>query len=170
MKTIEDKAKEYAQEVLKDQLAAVANAYIQGYNDAMASQNHEPIKEGKDRFVDLGLDSGTLWTYRPHYKMGHFQSVGFHEAINYGIPTKEQFEEMLTRCRYHKDYEFVGPSSESVYFVFTGSSHKRVWIKSDVVNDEALTCRLHSDGSYEFERLFVGERLRIMRVKNKNEE
>lgn len=166
---IEERAKAYAQEALKEQLDAVANAYIQGWNDAMAQQIHEPIREGKDRFCDLGLDSGTMWTWRPHFEEGRFKRVGYYDALKYGIPTVEQFEEMFNRCRPSSNYTFLAPSSASLDFSYGTEEKKYVWVQSDVVNDEALACRIHSNGTYEFKRLFTGEALYIMRVKNKNE-
>lgn len=166
-------ARAYALEALKDQLQAVENAYLQGYNDALETIKVEPIYDGCDTFVDMGLDSGTMWTNHVCSEDRHSRHVGYYDALQYGIPTEEQFEELFSRCKYTqptKRYSFshiVGPSSESITCSSTGLV---IWVKSDVINDEALTCVLNTDGSHEYVRKFVGEKLHILRVKNKNEE
>lgn len=171
---IEERARAYAQEALKEQLDAVANAYIQGYNDAMANQVHEPISELYDKFVDMGLDSGTMWLHEPSSKTSNqWRDCGYYEALDYGLPTMEQFEEMFARCKMKagsRVFTLLGPSSNYIRVVFAQNNWQRVWVKSDVVNDEAIACRFLDNGEHEYVRHFVGEKLRILRVKNKNNE
>lgn len=65
----------------------------------------ELLKKNEDKFIDLGLDSGTLWggndiiIYRnslilnldcPFYE--HIKNLG------YQLPTKEQFDELFNSC------------------------------------------------------------------------
>lgn len=166
------KAQAYAQEVLKEQLDAVANAYIKGYNDGMGDQPkfQESVTDGYDTFVDLGLESGTLWTDRPHCSINGIIGLGYYDALKYGIPTREQFEEMQKKCVQKNKISFRGPSSKQITFDFGRAELYRAWVKSDVVDDKALAFYVRDDGSCGFERTFVGHWLCFMRVKNKNEE
>lgn len=169
---IQANARAYALEALKNQLQAVEQAYIQGYNDAMAMIPREPIEEGKDKFQDAGLDSGTMWIQDLSHDGHNYRYLGYYDALMYGIPTKDQFDELFSRSKYKESKSgnypyFVSPSSAEIC---CRKYDNKIWVRSDVVNDEALSCLIRADGSHEYIRNFVGEKLQILRVKNKNEE
>lgn len=162
-----DKAREYALQVLDNQIKLVEDAYNRGYADALKTIVSEPIPDGYDTFLDLGLDSGLLWTRTPHHRSSnYFAELGYYEALKIGIPTLEQFEEMISRCKvFKKDREYRGPSSKGIYYGFLSERH--IWLKSDVVNDEATAVKFGEDGSYEIKKAFVGSKFYCLRVKEK---
>lgn len=51
-------------------------------------------------YFDLGLPSGTLWSCAPQYfHYGwHLYLNTYEEAKKLGLPTKEQWEELLSNC------------------------------------------------------------------------
>ena len=132
---LKEKAKNYAEEnvisVLKEAFAKVyADGYRDGYKDC---QNEIPadLRNNQTEFVDLGLPSGTMWAadyenmedgegkkqvlYLPHGK-----------ASQLNIPTKEQWEELISNCRWEGSWSSsaitfygvycIGPNGNSIFF------------------------------------------------------
>ena len=132
MKELIEKANSYAEnnvnEVLKEAFAKVySDGYRDGYNDCKEEISVD-LYCNETQFVDLGLPSGTLWStdyekegseilYLPHYK-----------ANVLGIPTEEQWNELIENCALHYFYEggivkgfsCVGPNGNELVFFKTG--------------------------------------------------
>lgn len=162
-----NKAREYALQVLENQIKLVEEAYNRGYADAQKTVISASVRDVYDTFVDLGLDSGILWTRTPHHRSSnYFGEHSYHEALQLGLPTVEQFEEMINRCRVFRNAEeYRGPSGKGIYYrVLNGHS---IWLKSDVVDDEATAVKFGEGGAYEIKKAFVGSRFYCLRIKEK---
>lgn len=68
-------------------------------------------------YVDLGLPSGTLWKNKN--EEGGFYTYGQAKAkFGNKLPTKEQFKELISSCRWTwtgSGYKVTGPSGKSIY-------------------------------------------------------
>lgn len=135
MEELREKAASYSEKnvinVLQEAFAKVyADGYRDGYKDC---QDGIPIelRNNQTEFVDLGLPSGTLWAadyekmkdeagekqvlYLPHGK-----------ASQLNIPTKEQWDELLSNCRWEGSWSSsaitfygvycIGPNGNSIFF------------------------------------------------------
>ncbi len=92
---IKEKAIEYAKgrelTVLEQ---ALADAYLEGYNAALADIE----KNEKIEYVDLGLPSGTLWSN--HYMSDENKKwIVYSEARNYILPSKSQWDELISETQ-----------------------------------------------------------------------
>lgn len=102
METLEGKAAKYLadhmKEIIAEALAKVyADAYREGYKD---SQDSLPsAKETTDeKFIDLGLPSGTLWSRDFLLHEGETQYLPYVEAKKLNLPTEDQWYELITNC------------------------------------------------------------------------
>jgi hypothetical protein len=85
----------------------------------------KPVYKVKEKWIDLGLPSGTLWAENNNE---HFREyLGFKDAIHYypdNLPTKEQFEELF--ALYHrwnndkKGIEVLGNNGNILFFPAKG--------------------------------------------------
>lgn len=169
---IKAKAQEFAIKALQGQIDALADAYLKGYEDALKTIPHEPIVEEYDEFFDYMLDSGTMWTINFHKdKPNNYQILSYHEAKKYGLPTQEQFEELLANCR-EINGAYRGRNGQSIGLpIYSCENHSMLfWVYSDVIENEALACRFTNNSAPIFERVFTGTPLYFFRVKNKNEQ
>lgn len=162
------KAKEFAINSLQGQIDALADAYLKGYEDAMAAMPHEPIVEECDTFTDLMLDSGTMWTDFVHRLSNGYHSLGYYAALRYGLPTQEQYEELFSQCR-RIGANYVGRNTNKIY-VPMSSDEYYLWVKSDVINDEAYAYKIVNYQEPELVRIYVGTEQKFLRVKNKNDQ
>lgn len=71
------------------------DGYRQGQIDYAPTVTVDNVK-----YMDLGLPSETLWSCAPQYFCygWHLQLNTYKEAKKLGLPTKEQWEELLTFC------------------------------------------------------------------------
>ena len=111
-------------EILADSLAqAYRDGYDNGYSEA---------KEGVAiEFIDLGLDSGTLWSASPLKEIDG-ESVlylAYDDAIQFSIPTKEQWNELRENCSWECSWDddprqrvvkCIGPNGNYIEFNFIG--------------------------------------------------
>lgn len=78
---------------------AIKKAFEDGYKVGYVDGKNEVEIDDEDRFVDLGLPSGTLWAKNyvldQDGKCRHFE---YSEASNYSLPTKDQIEELVQEC------------------------------------------------------------------------
>ena len=185
---ITEKAKEYAEGKAMEALtSAIEKAYTDGYNaglnDASKSKGIEfprQIVEDGVKYVDLGLDSGTLWSfsYLTDDKNG-VRYVTYEEALKLNIPTKKQFEEMKKRCqmlhRNTKDGHYIsciGIHGEHIelhdsYIYRAGfANNKNVycfWLKNEnEPENDTVEC---ASGNSSDSKQFIGYKLPVMLVK-----
>lgn len=166
---IKAKAKEFAINALQGQIDAIADAYLKGYEDALKTVPHEPIVENYDTFQDMMLDSGTMWTSGFHKK--YPSQVGefcYYKALEYGLPTQEQYEELFSQCR-RMGARYVGRNANKI-FLPQLSDEYYLWVKSDVINDEAYAYKIVNYQEPELVRIYVGTEQKFLRVKNKNDQ
>lgn len=170
---LKKKANEMATRLIQPQIDRYAKMYLKGYEDALKTMPHEPITDEYDKFFDYMLDSGTMWTNNWHKdKPNSYQSLSYYEAKEYGLPTKEQFEELLANCR-ELDGTYRGRNGQPIGLpIFSPFENHSLlfWVKSDVVDNEAIVCRFTSNSAPTFGRLFTGTPLYFFRVKNKNDQ
>lgn len=74
-------------------------------------------------WVDLGLPSGTRW--KSHNEGGYFENYDARDEFRYQeqLPTKKQFEELLTVCEwepYNNGYKVIGPNGNFIKFPAAG--------------------------------------------------
>lgn len=165
---IKSKAKDFALFALQGQIEMITDAYIKGYEDAMKVIPHEPIQDGQDSFQDLMLESGTMWTTDLHGNSFNDIQAGYYEAFEYGLPTKEQYDELFAKCRRDKNV-YVGKNSRSVKIINAKGFPSYTWVKSEVINDEALAYEWTYMTEPKLVRRYTGFKSYFHRVKNKSE-
>lgn len=98
---IQEIAKSYAEGKANEAITkAIAQAYIDGYKDGYKSgKENAQIECNNAEFVDLGLSSGTLWA-SDYLKdeNGEICYFTYDEALQYKIPTIEQYNELILTC------------------------------------------------------------------------
>lgn len=66
-------------------------------------------------WIDLGLPSGTMW--KSHNESGYFTEKEAYNSYGANIPTKKQFEELITVCDwtwYGYGYKIIGPNGNFI--------------------------------------------------------
>ncbi len=115
MEKLSEKAYSYAEEnVLEILKEAFAKVYADGYHDGYKDCKEEipiDIRSVIEKYVDLGLPSGTLWAagYETD-KNGELLFLTYEKATAYSIPTEEQWKELLDYCRFDFHYSSSGLS------------------------------------------------------------
>ena len=58
------------------------------------------LRDEKTEYVDLGLPSRTLWSTDYEHKQGEggYLFLPYEKAENFKLPTKEQWEELFSKC------------------------------------------------------------------------
>lgn len=129
-------------------------------------------------YVDLGLPSGTLWKDKN-------ESGGFYtydeamKAFGNDLPTKEQFEELVSSCKWAwtgNGYKVTGPSGASISLPAAGyrdgsyvggvGSYGYYWSSTPDGSDGACRLNCSSDDyyvDYSFRRIF-GFSVRLVAV------
>ena len=115
MEELREKAVSYSDEnvldVIKEAFSKVyADGYRDGYNDCK-EEIPVDLRKVLNKYVDLGLPSGTLWAvgYETD-KDGELLFMPFEKASVYRIPTEEQWKELLDYCRFDFNYSSSGLS------------------------------------------------------------
>lgn len=134
MEKFSEKAYSYAEEnvleVLKEAFAKVyADGYREGYNDCKEDIPVD-LRYVLNKYVDLGLPSGTLWAagYETG-KDGELLFLSYEKATAYRIPTEEQWKELLEYCRFDFDYSSSGLSFYGVTCI--GPNGKTIKFRSE---------------------------------------
>ena len=130
---LNERAKNYAADKALEALTKVIEqAYIDGYQDGYDDGNREaPVVNDDCEYVDLGLPSGTRWASDFMKESYRVLYLPYGEACKLNIPTKEQFEELLSQCKIEGEmiessfkltlYTYiVGPNGERIKLVGTG--------------------------------------------------
>lgn len=111
---------------------AIADAYIEGYKAGYKDREEEipmELRDNKTEYIDLGLPSRTLWSTDYEKLDGDYLYLPYEKAEYLKIPTKEQWEELKTSCKWEYDidnlYDFircrcVGPNGQILKFERTG--------------------------------------------------
>ena len=111
---------------------AIADAYIEGYKAGYKDREEEipmELRDNKTEYIDLGLPSRTLWSTDYEKLDRKYLYLPYEKAEYLKIPTKEQWEELKTSCKWEYDidnlYDFircrcVGPNGQILKFERTG--------------------------------------------------
>lgn len=93
-------ATEYAQNNSEQILLLLAKAYQDGYNQGICDSTHK-INIDDVEYLDLGLPSGTLWSFPPYYcNYGwKLKLLPYEQVKDLNLPTREQWEELCQHCR-----------------------------------------------------------------------
>ena len=186
--TVNEKAEQYAKNCLEHIKKEIVDAYIEGYCEGSYNEElkHAKNEEEDSDFIDLGLPSGTLW--REDFLSDEDcenMRLAYNEARNFSLPTEEQCRELMSKCilvREKNGITFRGKDREELYLEFTDQTNNksgktdayvRFWVKSDVDEDLNALCLQFSilnpiEAGFHFCRRFVGEKLAVLTVKNKN--
>ena len=134
---IKEKAKAYAEgKALSAITTAIEEAYTAGYNDALSIKKEPDVVEDNIKFVDLHLKDGTLWA--SDYlrgKDGEIIYCTYDEAEPLGIPTEEQFNDLMKQCNVSLLTPEEGNEDEKIYKIavlgkyICLSSEKGFWVK-----------------------------------------
>ncbi len=106
--TKEENAAKYAEMQVASITKQIREAYLQGYHQALLDTNKVVSIDGVE-YVDLGLPSGTLWSKHPLFKYNGYLNVNYSEALNYPIPTEEQWRELVNCCAIMRS-EIIAPA------------------------------------------------------------
>ena len=185
------KANCYAEEnvinVLKEAFAKVyADGYRDGYKDCKGEISVN-LCDSEVEYVDLGLQSGTLWSNKFEMIDGKISYFTYGEASAYNLPTEEQVKELLETCKWKftyinsqsRKYDCIGPNGNSISFLSYGykevnskiACHEtiRFWAK-DTCNDlDKSSVYMYYDKCQikEINKMFMGYRLPVRLVKSK---
>lgn len=128
---LNEKADNYAAEKTHEVITeAIAQAYADGYRDGYQDRDNGSfvyLHESKTEFIDLGLPSGTLWSLDYEKDEGKTIFLPFGMTGDLGIPTKEQWDELRTNCKWkfkniiqrynnHSEVICLGPNGNELRF------------------------------------------------------
>ena len=114
MENLEERAANYAAEKTKELLTkAIAQAYADGYRDGYddAENNGNSTIFDNTEVFDMGLPSKTWWSLQYlEDEEKQTKYLPYPDASKLGIPTLEQFEELIKYGRWHNIPwdEFIG--------------------------------------------------------------
>ena len=154
MKDLQTKAAQYAAEKANELISgAIAQAYIDGYRDGYRDkENDTPVNlaDSDDKYVDLGLPSGTLWAADyERDENGELLYLTYEEAVakGYKLPTKEQWDELFDQCRHSHDGQsgfskivFLGCNGNKLTIETTG------YIEIEKVKDNRVFFLIEQEG------------------------
>ncbi len=180
MKDIMEIAANYAEGKANDALdKAIAQAYADGYRDGYKDRDDEilvDLRDNKTEFVDLGLPSGTLWAKDFEKDGDSILFVPYTQAKRYNIPTREQWEELVSCCEwglYGQVFRCTGKNGETLDFPKTGrimttysdGDKSYLWLLEETVeNKNSLVC-LYSPWNRIIEESFMGYKYPIRLVR-----
>lgn len=163
--TIEEKAREYALDALKEEIGKVEKAYIDGYN--AGKNENKPVNIDGVEFYDCGLPSGTLWSKPLENKYHSLIQLPYVKAEQLSIPTKEDFEELKKYSQISivqvKGIRGITHNVTTRFGVKIGLEDKDFWVKDAIENETKATA---CNGKIEFIKLFMGEEHAIILVKH----
>lgn len=195
MNTLEEKAALFLAENMKEIIAeAMAKVYVSGYHAGYNDcQDSLPCANGTtdEKFIDLGLPSGTLWTRNYLQYEGETKYLPYVEAKKLDIPSEDQWYELITNCDIQQvtspqGYEctkFVGLNGNVLTLKGAGykdfGTHDKesggypvFWLRSsteDNQNSAIYINFLESTNKYavDIQKMFVGYHLPVQLVKSK---
>lgn len=199
MKELQERADIYAAEKMNELMArAIAQAYIDGYQDGYnkrcAEGGESVYMEDGITVYDMGLPSGTLWSLDYlNDGDGHTCFLSYAKAAKQGLPSIEQVEELIEKCRWLGDYSSsgltfyravcIGATGERISFNSSGYKQDErtvgapnygggsayFWIQDEEEGDERNAVRIHEvvngKPKVEIVKIFSGFRLPVMVVR-----
>ncbi len=174
----------------------IQDAYKAGYKHGQIDYV-STIKIDDVEYVDLGLPSGTLWSCAPQYFAygWHLELKTYAEAKSLGLPTKEQWEELLKHCDvFHKTYksnneihyllpQITGQKGERLgypeckngankYTTYTlgqncEKGRNKFWLLSEPDENHKVDVVVLDKGVLDYDRHFIGYKLPFFLVKQK---
>lgn len=189
MKKLKELSANYATEKTNEMMSQiVAQAFTDGYRMGYKDRENEipvDLRDGNTEYVDLGLPSGTLWSADFEIDGEDVIYHPYEDAEKYGIPTKEQFNELLESCKWEfkyissnaREYTCIGPNGNHIVFSSRGyklAGTKReiekifFWVKStsEDLTREAVYLYYHSGEIKKLTEMFSGSMLPLRLVKN----
>ncbi len=199
MNELQERAEIYAAEKMNELMSgAIAQAYIDGYRNGYKDRDCEIGKldliEVKIEVHDLGLPSGTLWTL--NYLEDEEESTNYLpyvKAAKLGLPTKEQVDELIEKCRWQGNFSStrisfygaicIGANGEKISFdscgykedeMIVGAPHygggnAYFWIHDEEDGDEKNAIRIYDveNGKPQMEivKIFSGYKLPVLIVR-----
>lgn len=200
---LEERAEIYAAEKMNELMSkAIAQAYVDGYRNGYKDRDCEIEKldhiEGKIEFHDLGLPSGTLWTLK--YFEDEEENINYLpyvKAAKLGLPTKEQVNELIEKCRWQGEFSStrvsfygancIGATGEKISFYSYGykendeiigapnygGGNAYFWIYDEEDGDEKNAVRIYDveNGKPKMEivKIFSGYKLPVLIVRKRNQ-
>lgn len=199
MNELQERAEIYAAEKMNELMSgAIAQAYIDGYRNGYKDRDCEIGKldliEEKIEVHDLGLPSGTLWTL--NYLEDEEESTNYLpyvKAAKLGLPTKEQVDELIEKCRWQGNFSStrisfygaicIGANGEKISFDSCGYKEDEMkvgapnygggnayfWIHDEEDGDEKNAIRIYNveNGKPQMEivKIFSGYKLPVLIVR-----
>ena len=195
MDTLEGKAAKYLAENMKEIIAeALAKVFADGYREGYKDgESQQPCAQDAydEKFIDLGLPSGTLWSRDYLQHEGETDYLPYVEAKKLDIPSEDQWYELITNCKIQQvtgatGYEctkIVGLNGNvltlrSAGFKDFGTHGKDsggypvFWLRStteDNMNSSIYINYLENTGKYavDVQKFFLGYHLPVRLVKSK---
>ena len=180
MKELKEIAANYAAGKANEAIdKAIAQAYADGYRDGYKDREEEipiDLRDNKAEFVDLGLPSGTLWSKEFEKEEGNIKFVPYIQAKRYTLPTREQWEELVSFCEkgwYGQLIRFTGKNGETLDFPRTGRfktnyedrNKSFLWLEEEPIDNETALVMMDSPWSRDIEKCFMGFRAPIRQVR-----
>jgi hypothetical protein len=200
MENLNERAANYAAEKANELLAkAIAQAYEDGYRDGYKDRAEKidcAIDNTDIEYVDLGLPSGTRWSkeYLKDEK-GFAAYYSYDDVKRLGLPSREQVEELISKCRWKGSYSTTGQtfydatckgknSNEILvqcegimefddvrYSTRYGGGRAYFWIIDDSDDDEKSAVCIYGvekeKPKMEIEKIFSGYKLPVLLVRKK---
>lgn len=100
---------------------AIADTYAEGFMSGYKAYEKRllDVQTNEDGFVNLSLPSGTLWA--DDFVMdedGKSLILPYREALDYSIPSEDQWRELTTECRFiHNQERISHPLNSCLSFV-----------------------------------------------------
>lgn len=127
MKELKELSANYATEKTNEMMSQiVAQAFADGYRMGYKDREDEipvELRDVKTELVDLGLPSGTLWSFDFEKNNSELIYAPYESTHNLIIPTQEQCSELFSNCKFsNKDgiVYCVGPNGNYIKFDFAG--------------------------------------------------
>lgn len=161
--TIEEKAREYALDALKEELGKVEKAYIDGYNAGQSEANKFEVEIDGIKYYDFGLPSGTLWS-EPLTVDGQRLKLPFDAAIaQFTLPNLPNVQELERFIRVGNLITKEGISWLTVKGDKICMPCFRAWTRQECNQAHGLAF----DMNLKIRDEFKGEKLDIVLVKQK---
>ena len=178
MNNLENLGAEYAQNNSEQLQFLLSKAYQDGYKQGVSDSTHK-IYIDKVEYFDLGLPSGTMWSFPLYYcEYGwRLRLLPFEQVKDMNLPTQEQWEELRLHCRFI-GMKIIAPNGIKLgypsrsYLIYTlgeqcAKGHNKFWMKAEPDDDHQVNVIEYDQDVNTFSTHFTGHRLPFFLVKNK---